>query len=172
MIRLILSALPLAVVWMILVQNITPQGFVVGYIFGVAVLLLVRQNVRTERETTTVNPLKLPGQIFALAWYIVSLSWAVVVSGVHVAWQVIQPEMPIKPDLQTLDTQDETGNPVIAALTAHSITITPGELVVDFEEDGRTMIVHSLNIDTSTPEKLETDQTNRLRLFKRIFGHV
>lgn len=171
MMRIILLAFPMSLVWMILVQNITPQGFIVGYIFGLGVLILVRMNVRIKRDPQRLNLIKLPGRLVALGWYIVRLSWDILVSGADVAWRVIQPEMPIDPGLQKLDTQDESANPFIAALTAHSITITPGEMVVDFEDD-RTMIVHSLDVGASTHEKLEDEQTTRMRLFKRIFGDV
>lgn len=171
MMRIILLSFPLALVWMILVQNLSTQGFIVGYIFGMGVLILVRMNVRIDRDPPRLNLFKVPGQLVALGWYILRLSWDVVVSGMDVAWRVIQPQMPINPGLQTLDTQDDSANPLIAALTAHSITITPGEMVVDFEDDGRTMLVHSLDMAASTPDKLTQDQANRMRLFKRIFGH-
>ena len=73
----------------------------------------------------------------------------------------------------SVNTQDETENELISAVSAHGITITPGELVVDFEEtdeEGVMMIVHSLNLDTSG-QSLDEDQSMRLARIKGILGH-
>lgn len=172
MIRSILLSFPLALVWMILSQQLTAQGFVVGYIFGFAVILLVRSNIRTEDKPPRMRLLAVPGQIFALATYTARLTVDVWLSGVDVARRVLQPEIPINPGMIEISTQDETGNSLISALSAHSITITPGELVVDFDdEDEAKMIVHTLDVEASTREKLEADQARRLRLFNRILGN-
>ena len=66
-------------------------------------------------------------------------------------------------------------NELVSAMSAHGITITPGELVVDFKEsngsEGATMIVHSLNSDVSGSKRLEQDQRLRLKRIKGILGH-
>ncbi len=61
----------------------------------------------------------------------------------------------------------------MSAVSAHGITITPGELVVDFEEksdEGVLMIVHSLN-KSESGKRLDHDQAVRLKRIKGILGH-
>jgi len=99
----------------------------------------------------------------------------ILVSGVDVAKRVLYPgkDLPINPDIVPVFTQDETRDPIISAMSAHSITITPGQLVVDFDEDderGVVMYVHALDIDECS-DTLAPEQTRRMKLFKRILGH-
>ena len=59
-------------------------------------------------------------------------------------------------------------NDVIAAFSAHGITITPGELVVDFD-GARTMFVHCLDVEASA-QSAPAAQAKRLQLLRRILG--
>lgn len=56
----------------------------------------------------------------------------------------------------------------MAALSAHGITVAPGELVVDFE-DSHIMLVHCLDAEEAAKSIFEA-QARRLRLFERILG--
>lgn len=170
--RILIYALPLSISWVILAGQPTIPGLIVGYAFGIGVLLLIRFNTAPLTNEEPIVLSRIPRQLVAALLYSLRLAWDVFVSGASVAWIVIQPRMPIKPAIQRITTQDETNNPVISALSAHSITITPGELVIDFEEasDETHMLVHTLNKDTSTEEKLVREQQNRLATIKRIIG--
>ncbi|MGJ3239747.1 MAG: Na+/H+ antiporter subunit E [Anaerolineae bacterium] len=165
--------IPMAVLWMIFAQQFTIEGFIVGVIFGFAILLVIRSNTSFDEGDGDVNLARIPSQVIALVIYIVGLTIDVVLSGVDVAGKVLQPTMPIKPGTQTISTQDPTNTSLVSALSGHSITITPGEMVVDYGKDEHgniTMLVHTLDQNSSTREKLERDQTKRLRLILRILG--
>lgn len=172
MIQVIVLTFPMAVAWMILAGQPSIEGFIVGFVFGFAILYVVRLNTATNEDDKPINLAKIPVQIITLFVYSIKLAWDVCRSGVDVARIVIMPTMPIKPGVQRISTQDETKSGAVAALSAHSITITPGELVIDFEEDGDQvyMLVHSLDKEASDEEKLIADQTNRLKLIERILG--
>lgn len=174
MAQIFFLAFPMALLWMSLSGNFALETFVVGYVFGAGVLLAIRLNTSFDDEKSTFHPLRIPDQILAFLIYIVRLSIDVVLSGIDVAWRVLslQRELPINPDVQRITTQDDSNNLFISALSAHSITITPGELVIDFEEeDGKTvMLVHTLDKEASDLERLEQDQSNRLHLIRRILG--
>lgn len=172
MAQIFFIALPLSLAWMVLAGQANIPGFFVGYVISFGVLLVIRFNTSYQAEDEPINLARVPMQIVTLIFYILRLTWDVMVSGASVAWVVIQPTMPIKPVVRRITTQDDRNSGLAAALSAHSITITPGELVVDFEEeDGEVyMLIHSLNKDQSTEERLIEEQKNRLSLIKRVLG--
>lgn len=164
--RLILS-LPLAGGWTIYTAQLTPGNFALGYLFSLVVL------VATGVRGDSFRLRNVPKQLFNLVAYIFLVAYDVLVSGVQVARIILSPSLPIRPGLSFINTQDASENPMISAVSAHGITITPGELVVDFEEtseEGMLMIIHSLNIAESA-QNLDRDQTVRLRRIRRILGY-
>ncbi len=166
-------AVPMALLWMIFARQVSFEGFTVGYILGFAVVLVIRLNTSFDDSENSVKLSKIPSQVFALVIYIAKLSLDVFLSGIDVAGKVLQPDMPIKPGTHTISTQDENNHDLVSALSAHSITITPGELVIDYSQDenGQTlMLVHALDREASSKEKLERDQSERLNLIRRILG--
>jgi multicomponent Na+:H+ antiporter subunit E len=169
---LILSV-AMAFLWMLFARQVSPQGFIVGYIFGFGVLWLLRLNTSIEDNEEPINLRRVPGQLFALVIYSYRLTKDVILSGTDVAKRVLRPEMDINPGVHTISTLDPTNNPMISGLSGHGITITPGEFVIDYEtdDDGQTfMIVHALDKESSDVAKLEGDQKNRLILIRRILG--
>jgi multicomponent Na+:H+ antiporter subunit E len=169
----LLLSVPMALLWMIFSHQLSLEGFLVGYVFGFAIMLIVRSNTSFEEDDPPVRIAKIPSQLIALVVYIVTLAKDIFFSGIDVAGRVLDPKLRIKPGIHRISTQDNTNNHLISALSAHSITITPGELVIDFEEDenGQTiLIVHALDKEASDTSKLERDQARRLQLIRRILG--
>jgi multicomponent Na+:H+ antiporter subunit E len=156
-------ALPLALLFMTLSDQWTWGGFGVGYGVGVVTLIL------TSEFTEPINWRRLPTQILGLFLYIIWLGWEILLSGFDVARRVLDPRLPIQPGEMLVSTQDAHNDVAISALSAHAITVTPGEMVTDFtHENGQTqMIVHTLDIE-ATGEKVDNDQTRRLRFLQRI----
>ncbi|MCY4073001.1 MAG: Na+/H+ antiporter subunit E [Chloroflexi bacterium] len=163
----IVLALPLSIGWTIYTAQPTPGNFLLGYIFSVVVL------TATGLKGDSVNLKNAVLQLYNLIAYVLFLSKEVFVSGVQVARIIISPSLPIDPGITRVKTQDESKSALISAVSAHGITITPGELVVDFEERGDEtvlMIVHSLTISESG-KRLDQDQSLRLKRIKGILGH-
>ena len=160
-------ALPLALGWTIYTAQPTPGNFLLGYVFSVSALAatgLRGENVRLRNG---------PRQLYNLVAYTVYLGTEVLSAGLKVSRVILSPSLPIDPGISTVNTQDESESELISAISAHGITITPGELVVDFDEtdeDGIRMIVHSLNMETSG-QSLDDDQTKRLTRIKGILGY-
>jgi len=167
MLKRFILAFPLAIGWIIYTGQLTLGNIILGYIFSVAVLIAVGV------QGDTFNLKNIPLQVFNLTIYTLLLGYDVLKAGIDVARIILSPSLPIQPDLIEVNTQDKTENSVISAISAHGITITPGELVVDFEEttdDGVMMVVHSLNIEQSRLN-LDSDQTIRLKRIKGILGY-
>ena len=163
-----IMALPLAIGWTIYTAQPTPGNFLLGYVFSISVL------VATGLRGESLRLRNAPRQLYNLVAYTVYLATEVLSAGIKVSLVILTPSLPINPGISTVNTQDNTENELISAISAHGITITPGELVVDFEESnegGVSMIIHSLNIDSSG-QSLEDDQRKRLARIKGILGHV
>lgn len=156
-------ALLLGLVWIVLTNEWSPASYAIGCVIGAGVSFVLTRNRRLR-----LAPSNLPRQMAALVIYILTLNRDIFLSGVEVSQRVLGFK-PVKPGIIAVPTQDETGSEIIAGLSAHWITITPGELVVDF--DGReTMYVHCLDVDASLP-RLAGDQARRVSLFRRILGY-
>jgi len=74
------------------------------------------------------------------ARYLVVLAWEIVVSAWQVAYVVLHPRMPIDPQL--LRFRSHLPHPLARLTLANSITLTPGTVTVEVEED--EFLVHAL----------------------------
>ncbi|NWF68121.1 MAG: Na+/H+ antiporter subunit E [Chloroflexi bacterium] len=158
----ILLAVPLALTWMVVTGQPNLGGFFVGYLLSVLVLRLLKS------QPVDLSARKLPGQLWALLVYSLTLTRDIWLSSIDVTRRVLARQMPLKPGIIAVPTQDANQSEAVAAFSAHGITITPGELVVDFEGK-HTMFVHCLDVDASSASAAAA-QSERLRLLNRIFG--
>lgn len=164
MLRSAVLATPLAVLWMALSSEVNIEGFILGYIIGFAVLMLVQE------EVVKVDLQKLPGQIIALIIYVGYLVWEILLSSIDVARLVLDPKCPISPDIVPVSTQDDEHSRYVAGMSMHAITVTPGEMVVGYDEAEGIMYVHCLDSEAAL-KTLDGDQTRRLKLIRRILGN-
>lgn len=156
----LLLALPLALGWMIITTQFNPGGLLVGYILGVLAVFLIRPPVERLSLRT------LPTQLVALVIYILTLFRDIFLSSIFVARLALAPRMRLRPGLMRVFTGDNQKREIVAALSAHNITITPGELVVDFEEN-EAMLVHTLDLSLSERTAL-SNQSRRRNMISRI----
>ena len=165
--KALILALPLACAWTVYTAQPTPGNFALGYLFSL--LGILAAGLRGD----SLRIRNAPRQVYNLVVYTLYMSKEIFLAGWNVAFIVLSPKMPIAPGRTLVNTGDATEDDLISAASAHGITITPGELVVDFQEtsdDGVLMIVHSLNMEESGGN-LERDQAMRLKRIKGILGH-
>jgi multicomponent Na+:H+ antiporter subunit E len=155
-------AVSLAFVWMLLTSQFNLQGFVVGLGISLTILTLFRPG------ESQVNWRRLPGQILALLYYLVILYINIFLSGLDIARRVLSPKMRINPGVIAVPVQDPERNSFITALSADAISLTPGELVTEIE-DNSIMYVHTLDVER-TASRGASEQADRLRLLNRIMG--
>jgi len=112
-----------------------------------------------------VNWKQLPFAFMALAIYIVTLIRQTVLNGISVARIIVHPDLPLQSGIVAIpaECESELGR----ALSAHAISLTPGELVVEMDQDG-TMFIHSLNVSETEKHGL-AEQKHRHGLMKKIF---
>lgn len=170
-------AFGMAFAWMMLANDVSLRGFGVGYVFGFAIIVLVRVNTSSEEERqaaqTAYQLHDIPGTIINLVLYTIILTRQLIVAGVDVGFRALMPNMRLKPGLHCIPVQeDDNKSKTLAALSAHSITITPGTLVVDYDDCGDdTMLIHTLNTEHWSYQSLVDDQTQRVRYIKGILGY-
>lgn len=154
----------IGVLWAILTAQLSVEGWAIGMGLGFAMLLAVR-----GWRGIDVRPLELPQRVAWLIVYLIVLERDVIVSSIDVALRILGVRK-VDSGIIRVTVGDERQE--IAALTAHGITITPGQLVVDFDhiENERFVYVHCLSI-TDSEGTLDSDQARRMRFFKRILGN-
>jgi len=120
--------------------------------------------IRPQRLPTDWR--RLPSSVLALVRYLVKLVFDVIASGIQVARIVMDPALPIKPGIVSIHSECESE--MGTALSAHAITLAPGEMVVEMDEKG---VMYTSCLDTTNSEKyVEDAQKIRKDLLQKIFN--
>ncbi|MBE2220734.1 MAG: Na+/H+ antiporter subunit E [Anaerolineae bacterium] len=149
----------LTLIYLVLTSNFTLNNIVAGMVVAVIVLLLFRP------QSGNLAWKRLPTAVLASIKYIIRLMVDLLVSGIQVARIVLSPSMPINPGIIAIPTRCESD--LSRALSAHAITLTPGEMVVEISEDG-IMYTHMLDV-TDADEHVREAQEMRETMLKKIF---
>ena len=149
----------IAVVFILLVNEVTPGVVVLGLVLGLFVPILTapfwpgRARVRAP---------------LAIAEYVLIVLWDIVVSNVQVASLILfRRGASLRTHYVTIPLDLTT--PEAIAVLAGTITMTPGTVSADLSADGRALLVHCL--DTDDPEATVADIKSRYESrLKRIFA--
>ncbi|MFW5692120.1 MAG: Na+/H+ antiporter subunit E [Chloroflexota bacterium] len=166
-IRQLLFPLPFAILWIILTNQVGVVSFLIGYALAFAIGLLLVDLTDGEQAVRLTN---LPSRVLWVVIYVVTLSRDIFLSGVDVSLRVIGLRPISRTGIVAVPVQADKDHEVIAGLSGHAITITPGELVVAYDDDERIMYVHCLDVEMSVPN-LEKNQGARVKVYRRILGH-
>jgi len=101
-------------------------------------------------------------------YYLPMFIWECVKANIDVAYRVIHPNRPIKPGIVKVKTSLKSDT----ALTflANSITLTPGTLSVDIDEQGGFLYVHWIDVRDKDIEKASQLIVQRFeRILRKIF---
>ena len=136
----VLSSL-LFLFWVILSGKFDAKHLVIGAVTALVVawicssFLQVSSGTAPDKEYAVFD---LP--YFRLFFYFGWLLWELVKANVEVALLVLNPQMPISPQICTF--KKEMSNPVAHMILANSITLTPGTITVDVQDEVYT--IHAL----------------------------
>ena len=132
----------LAVLWLFVSGvSLTFSGVVGGLIVGLAVGMPVAfATRRLYADQTDLGQAVLA--VPAALKYLVLFLYELITANVDVAYRVLDPRLPIEPDVVAIPLRVETD----AAITtiANSITLTPGTLTMDYDDETNTIYVHAL----------------------------
>lgn len=152
------AVLLLTAVYLALTANLQLSNIAAGLLLSFFILLLLRPTARD------VNWRLLPATTWAIFRYVVSLAYDLIVSGIQVARIVLNPALPIQQGNIAIPT--DCDSETAQALSAHAITLTPGELVVEMADDG-TMYTHVLDASHAA-ENAAAAQQMREQMLRKI----
>lgn len=146
-------------IYLAVTANVEPANIVVGLVAGVIIALIIRP------VSQPLSLRNLPSSLFNLAKYSIWLAIDIVRNGIRVARIVLDPKLPIRPGIIAIPSgmKSELGT----ALSAHAITVTPGEQVIEIGDDG-TMYTHCLDA-VSSAEGADEAQRTRKAMLEKIF---
>jgi len=126
----------LTVFWMIIASSISLTELIVGIFASLLIVLYSMDLVFSETEMSSLTPRTLK----ALFILLVRLIIEIIVSNFHVAKIVLSKKLPIDPGFETI--RQPLKKDLNKTLYGNAITLTPGTLTVDMEDD--FIIVHGL----------------------------
>jgi multicomponent Na+:H+ antiporter subunit E len=158
--RRIWIAIPLFLVYLVLSGNATIPNLIVGALLALGVSMLL-----PGRKDVGFNWKRSPAFVWAMFRYVFVVLWDVIKGGITTARIVLSPNMPLKTGIIAIPSgsKSELGT----ALSAHAITLSPGELVVEMDAEG-VMYTHCLDVDKSEVYVAEA-QSLRRNLLRDIF---
>jgi multicomponent K+:H+ antiporter subunit E len=130
-----------ALTWLALANSVAPAQLLLALVLGLAVPPLL------ARFSPPPPRLRAPGVALGLAARVLG---DIVVANLQVAVLILGPERRLRPGFVQVPVDLDV--PLARAILAGIITLTPGTLSVDLADDGRTLLVHAL--DVPDPEAL------------------
>ena len=138
--RIAITFFFLFIVWLLFTFSLDPFSLLLGVVFSAAISL-VSYDLFVEREEK-IQQGNLPSFQFIFN-YIFVLIWEIYLGSFSVVYQVIT--MKIKPGMVKIKTSLKSR--FAQALLANSITLTPGTVCIDLEDD--CLLVHWLSVKTT-----------------------
>ena len=139
--------------------NLEFSNLVVGLFIAGFITFLIRP------RSGPVDWGRLPSSIWALVQYLVILAYDLIKSGIVVARLVLTPKMRLRQGIVAISAECESE--LGTALSVHAITLTPGELVVEMDDEG-VMYTHCLDV-TEADKYMAEAQELRKDLLEKIF---
>ncbi|MCS7088226.1 MAG: Na+/H+ antiporter subunit E [Thermoflexales bacterium] len=147
------------VLYLAITANLEPANWAAGLLMSVAIALIIRP------ASEPLSLRRLPAALLNLVVYVAWLSVDIIRNGIRVARIVLDPQLPIKPGILAIKSEMRTE--LGRALNAHAITVTPGEQVIEVDDNG-TLYTHCLDVEASAAGAEEA-QRKRQAMLKAIF---
>lgn len=144
--RLAFWTLVLFVLWLLLSETFTPAHMVLGLVCALVVAML--NKARSLPRSFTVRWVKA---LLYFPWLFVRIF----LSGLHLSYLILHPRLPISPRL--FPHRVRLGNEQAVMLMGNSITLTPGTVTVEADEE--ELLVHAM--DDKSAEDVATGRLER-----------
>lgn len=122
--------------WLLLSATLHWQHLLVGTILSLG-LVVVWSKIPINRQRRTSFSIK---QLGLMIYYFLCLIWEVLKANIMVAMIVLNPKLPVSPGI--VISKVDLKQPLMRALYANSITLTPGTITVDLDDD--RLVVHAI----------------------------
>ncbi len=145
-------SLILFIFWLGLTASLQPQELIVGAIISIIAAFFSTEVLLGRGMSWGEGfPPSFRGVIFTLYYFPIYL-WYEIKAHFQVISIILHPRLPIKPGIVRVPTELDS-NYRITGL-ANSITMTPGTLTVDIDEDEALLYVHWIEIESTEPHKI------------------
>ncbi len=134
--RTIVLSIVLFIFWIVLVQSFKANDLIIGLFCAVGVAIISQLLLSDQMESLDMGA----DQVFRLAVYFPYLLFQIIKANIDVAEIVLDPRLPISPVIVKFKFALKEDLPRVAL--ANSITLTPGTLTVDVQDD--TFFIHCL----------------------------
>ncbi|WP_054940083.1 Na+/H+ antiporter subunit E [Paenibacillus ihuae] len=131
----ILFNLLIAFLWMLLNTNSSGSSFIVGYVLGIAILLILRKS--------WTRPFYLR-RLWAMLKLLLIFFRELAISNFVVIGHILRPKLAIRPGIFAYETALTSAWEV--TLLSCLICLTPGTLTLDVSGDGKTLYIHAIDI--------------------------
>jgi multicomponent Na+:H+ antiporter subunit E len=152
--------LPLFLVYLALSGNLTISNLVMGLLVATGISLLM-----PRIELPAFSLARVPEFLWAGLRYLFVVAWDVLRGTYSTARIVLDPKMPLNAGIIAIPSGSKTE--LGTALSAHAITLSPGEMVIAIDQDG-VMYTHCLNVDDSARFVTEAQEL-RKNLLSKMF---
>jgi len=149
-------------VWLALTGISDIQEIIAGLIVAILVSLLSGHFLISSKKKNNIII-----RFFYGILYIFKFLWEMIKANFHVAYIVIHPKLPVKPGI--IKIHSDLQKDISLTMLANSITLTPGTLTVDIDEQHKNLYVHWIDIKST---KIEENTKNIGSRFEPILAEV
>lgn len=156
----------LMVFWLVLSEVFQFKYILMGIIASFLGTILVRDiMILSEPETgKEVHGLDFP--LFKYIKYLIWLLGQIIVANIQIALIVLNPKLPINPQIVIF--KQKMDNPLAHLSLANSITLTPGTVTIDIDDD--KYVIHALTDEAAASLYFENNQGEIREKIANLFG--
>ncbi|MFA9480181.1 Na+/H+ antiporter subunit E [Phycisphaerales bacterium AB-hyl4] len=154
---LFLLNLFMAILYIALVGDPSAFTFVVGFLLGALVITLYCRVSKTG---------SYPGKVWRLIRFVGFFTRILIIANLQVAWEVLSPKHTMTPRILRYSVQGMT--PAQITTLANTISLTPGTLTADIDDDGQHLYIHGMYCRDRDAALRDLDEIKR-RLMNEVF---
>jgi multicomponent Na+:H+ antiporter subunit E len=151
-----------SLVWFALTDIKDIQEVITGIVIALLISLLAGHFLVVNQTSRGVLR-----RLLYLVIYIFRFLWELIKANLNVAYLVIHPKLPIKPGIVKIKTKLTKDSAL--TLLGNSITLTPGTMTVDINEDKKELYIHWIYVKEVQEEKATQEISQN---FERILTEI
>jgi len=150
----------LMIIWILINNSLDIEILGVGFILSLSLAFIF------GRRTDVLDEFKFtPKAFFYTGVYLLVFFWDLVKSNIHVALIVLKPSLPINPGI--VKTKTVLKSKMARMILTNSITLTPGTLTVDIEDD--ILYIHWIDVES---EDIDIATEKIVKKFEKILVKI
>ena len=150
----------LMIIWILINNSLDLEILGVGFILSLSLAFIF------GRRTHVLDEFKFtPKAFFYTGVYLLVFFWDLIKSNLDVALRVLKPSLPINPGI--VKTKTVLKSKMARMILTNSITLTPGTLTVDIEDD--ILYIHWIDVES---EDIEVATDKIVKKFEKILVKI